>query len=387
MHQITKIVRHLSTKIFEGSYVEKSQCIFVLIALATACFSILLSCTLLITDSNTGSMDRQGYQELLEISSISSLYCLILFMVGNYIRSANNRWYPQVCLYSYVIVNAIILFYIGVFSIGTGIALAGAPIIGLIIFNRRMIFSSLFSGLFILLVFSVFIQMKQLDYAPIVMDKELTYHDPVWLVTMMAFVGAHLALLVLVGNASISRWKKREAEVTFLSTTDPLTQISNRRQLMDLFKMEYLRAARSKQPISIFLVDLDHFKQVNDAYGHQSGDEALKSAADTLKETLRETDLVGRYGGEEFLAILPNTDGKAAVQVADRFRRALQAKQIALPDGQVISITASIGLHTVVPEHIGGLEHFLAEADKALYQAKHNGRNQVTIALRNAQAV
>ncbi len=386
MQQINKIVTHLSAKIFEGTYVEKSQCIFVLMALATACFSILLSFTLLVTDHTSGHMDRQGYQELLEISSVSSLYSLILSLIGNYINSHENRWYAQVCLFSYVLLNSVILFYIGVFSIGTGIALAGAPIIGLIIFNRKMIFLSFLSGLLILSVFSISLQLRYFDYAPIVMDNELTYRDPVWLVTMMAFVCAHLALLVLVANASIMRWKRREAEVTYLSTTDSLTQIANRRQLMNQFKMEYLRAARSKQPISIFLVDLDHFKQVNDTYGHQSGDVALKSAADTLKATLREIDMVGRYGGEEFLAILPNTDGKSAIQVADRFRRALQAQQITLPDNNIINITASIGLHTITPENIGGLEHFLAEADKALYQAKHNGRNQVTIALRTQQS-
>ena len=127
--------------------------------------------------------------------------------------------------------------------------------------------------------------------------------------------------------------------------------------------------------MSILMCDIDHFKQVNDTYGHQSGDVALKSAADTLKATLREIDMVGRYGGEEFLAILPNTDGKSAIQVADRFRRALQAQQITLPDNNIINITASIGLHTITPENIGGLEHFLAEADKALYQAKRDGRN------------
>jgi diguanylate cyclase (GGDEF)-like protein len=330
-------------------------------------------------------MNRQGYVELLEISSVCSLYSLILSMVGNFIKHKESAWYAHLCVFSYVMVNVFILFYIGVYSIGTGIAMAGAPIIGLILFDQRLIFSSLGGGLAIFVAFTVFLLTQNIEYAPIVHHDEAPYKDPIWLMTMLTFVSAHLSLLVFIGHTSISRWKQREAEVTFLSTTDPLTNIANRRHLMEQYQLEYQRAMRYQTPLSIFLVDLDHFKRVNDTYGHLSGDEALKIAAKTLKDTLRETDLAGRYGGEEFLVILPQTDGRAAIQVADRFRRALQACPIQLPDGQTLNVTASIGLNTMTPTSLEDLDHFLASADKALYQAKNNGRNQVTIAVETAQ--
>ncbi|MFC3153128.1 GGDEF domain-containing protein [Litoribrevibacter euphylliae] len=385
MTQFRTRITHFSNTIFDGSYVEKSQCIFTLIALTLGCFAILLSFTLLLTDA-ASNINRQGYVELLEISSVCSLYSLILTMIGNFIKDRESRWYAHVCVFSYVMVNVFILFYIGVYSMGTGIALAGAPIIGLILFDRRLIFTSLGSGLLIFIAFNVFMLTNNLEYAPIVQNQAEPYRDPIWLMTMLTFVSGHLGLLVFIGHTSISRWKEREAQVTFLSTTDPLTHLSNRRHLMEHYQQEYQRAIRQQSPLSIFLVDLDHFKQVNDTFGHLSGDEALKVAAWTLKDTLRETDLVGRYGGEEFLVILPDTDGRAAIQVADRFRRALQANAIELPDGQRLTITASIGLNTSIPKSLTDLDHFLASADKALYQAKNNGRNQVTIAVENEQA-
>ncbi|GLQ32474.1 GGDEF domain-containing protein [Litoribrevibacter albus] len=386
MAQLKTILTHLSESIFDGSYVEKSQCICFLIALALGAFSILLSLTLLLTDLNTINMNREGYQELLEISSICSLYNLILAMLGNLIKNKDNRVYAHACIFSYVLINVLILFYIGVYSMGTGIALAGAPIIGLILFDRHLIFTGLGSGVIIFIGFNIFLLTNNLEYAPIVQHQIAPYRDPIWLMTMLTFVSVHLGLLVYIGHTSITRWKQREAEVTFLSTTDPLTLLSNRRHLMEHYHQEYQRAIRQQSPISIFLVDLDHFKQVNDTYGHLCGDEALKMAAKTLKDTLRETDLVGRYGGEEFLVILPDTNGRAAVQVADRFRRALQANPIHLSDGHQLNITASIGLNTTTPKHVSELDHFLASADKALYEAKNNGRNQVTIAMESENA-
>ena len=380
MTLLKQFLSNLSNSIFEGSYVEKSQCIFILITLAGALLAILLALTLLIVPDRLFVMNREGYQELREIASLCSLYSLILYMLGNFIKQEDNRWYAHLCLYSYVMVNALILLYIGAYSIGTGIALAGAPLIGLIIFDKRLTFSSLFVGLVILAGFTLLVQLKIIDYSPITIDHKAPYQDPVWLILMFTFVIGHLALLIAIGDVSIKRWKKREAEVTYLSAIDPLTQLANRRTLMEEYKREYLKGMRTEQPLSIFLVDLDHFKQVNDTYGHLSGDIALKSAAATLKAAVRETDVVGRYGGEEFLAILPNTDSQAAIQIADRFRRALQALLIELPDHQRLQLTASIGLNTRPPTGLEDLDHFLAETDEALYLAKQNGRNQVFVA-------
>jgi diguanylate cyclase (GGDEF)-like protein len=377
MSQPKKIISLVSKKIFEGSYIEKSQCIFLFISLVTACFSILLGVILAFTDSNTLTINRNGYEGLLQASSLSSVYCLIMYLVGRYLSPKEHRWYAHACIYSYVFINCVILFFIGPYSLATGIALAGAPLIGLIIFDKRLIYSSLSIGLIVLIVSTVLFQHNALPYAPIRTNQITQYQDPLWLFTVMSFVFAHLALLVFIASVSISRWRIREAEATFLSTTDPLTGIPNRRHLMTQFKKEYARALRSKQPISIFLVDLDFFKQVNDEHGHLLGDEALKSAASILKESLREVDLVGRYGGEEFLAILPNTDVESAHMVAERFRENLANHVIPLGPSQNLTITASIGLNCQIPSNTDALDHFLAEADKALYRAKSKGRNKV----------
>ena len=201
---------------------------------------------------------------------------------------------------------------------------------------------------------------------------------------MSGLVFPHLVLLVSTASASIHRWKAREEHIHFLSCTDVLTQVANRRHLMDTFDIELSRAQRKKTHLSLMMVDLDHFKPVNDNYGHHAGDIALKVAAGVLKMAVRKTDLVGRYGGEEFCIILPEADSAAAMQTAERCRSNLEQDDIDT-GSKTIHITASFGLTTFNPddEQIKenlNVDDFLKAADSALYVAKDSGRNQVITA-------
>lgn len=162
-----------------------------------------------------------------------------------------------------------------------------------------------------------------------------------------------------------------------LTKTDALTQISNRRHFDELAELEIVRAMRSEQPLSVMLIDIDHFKAVNDTYGHVAGDRCLKLTARAISEIVaRETDILARYGGEEFAVILPDTDVERAVLVAERIRKAIQDIAI-IYEGNSISITASIGVvGTIVPRGCA-VDQLVDTADKALYLAKQNGRNRV----------
>ena len=157
--------------------------------------------------------------------------------------------------------------------------------------------------------------------------------------------------------------------------TDLLTGLPNRRSAMDLLSQAWSAATRSGLPLSVMVVDIDHFKQINDTFGHASGDIVLREAAHSLRASARREDSVCRIGGEEFLVICPSTDLKAAMGSAERLRASLEAKQILIGHTEK-TVTASIGVavHQVDTADIDAL---VSAADKALYQAKKDGRNQV----------
>ncbi len=162
-----------------------------------------------------------------------------------------------------------------------------------------------------------------------------------------------------------------------LSDTDQLTQLKNRRYLDKFIGQEFDRAHRQKKSIAILLVDIDHFKSVNDTFGHLLGDECLKAVAQRINSLVRRpADLVARYGGEEFCLVLPDTTSEGAFIVAENIRKAIEKKPIVVID-QEIKLTASIGVKAAIPLNRADALRFIALADNALYDAKSKGRNCV----------
>jgi diguanylate cyclase (GGDEF)-like protein len=166
-------------------------------------------------------------------------------------------------------------------------------------------------------------------------------------------------------------------EVQSLALTDPLTGLQNRRSLFELGRVEFARATRMNRPFCCLMLDLDHFKQINDTYGHPAGDQVLREFANRCKFLVREVDLLGRYGGEELLILMPETDRNTAIHVAERLRAGVAATPIKVLDRE-IEVTVSIGVATQ-DENTTQLETLIARADQAMYIAKHRGRNQVAV--------
>jgi diguanylate cyclase (GGDEF)-like protein len=170
-----------------------------------------------------------------------------------------------------------------------------------------------------------------------------------------------------------------EKELAQLAATDSLTGVANRRTLDQTLRHEWFRAQRSGKPLSVLMIDADHFKAFNDRHGHQGGDDALRALAKVICANVRRpTDLVARYGGEEFSVILAETNRVGAQQIAENIRAAVQ--QLPLMAGDQTPITVSIGIATWTAANESGLESLLFAADKALYQAKESGRNRVVAA-------
>lgn len=173
--------------------------------------------------------------------------------------------------------------------------------------------------------------------------------------------------------------QRAERELAQLAATDDLTGVANRRMLDQTLRHEWFRAQRSAQPLSVMMIDADHFKAFNDRHGHQAGDQALKTLAQVIGENVRRpADLVARYGGEEFSVILAETDSQGAQQIAEKIRQAVE--QLPLVDGAERAMTVSIGIATWSTTSEITLEQLLFAADKALYQAKEGGRNRVVVA-------
>ena len=166
-------------------------------------------------------------------------------------------------------------------------------------------------------------------------------------------------------------------EVQSLAHTDPLTGLQNRRSLFELGRIEFSRAHRMDRPFCCMMLDLDLFKQINDKYGHPVGDQVLQEFAKYCRSSVREVDLIGRYGGEELVILLPETDLKTALLVAERVRAKIAGTPIMISDNE-IRVTASIGV-AAKDEHTLQLETLIARADQAMYIAKHRGRNCVAM--------
>ena len=168
------------------------------------------------------------------------------------------------------------------------------------------------------------------------------------------------------------------AQAHEIANTDVLTFLPNRRKIIVDLQEEVIRSNRYNTPLSISLLDLDHFKNINDTYGHTTGDEALRSVAARLREQIRHPDTIGRYGGEEFLIVLPSSKIKAAGEQAERLCQTVRTLRIDSND-HLFSVTISIG---VAQYRIGdeNWEQFLHRADEALYKAKDQGRDQWVVA-------
>ena len=161
----------------------------------------------------------------------------------------------------------------------------------------------------------------------------------------------------------------------YLSITDELTGLSNRRCFDNTLEKEFLRALRYNNKLTLVMFDIDHFKTVNDTYGHPCGDYILKEVANAALQTFRKTDTVFRFGGEEFVVILTETDIKQSEIPLERFRKTIETLDLTYQNQQ-INITVSIGV-CQLDQSIGNKEEFLQKADNALYDAKNSGRNKV----------
>jgi two-component system cell cycle response regulator len=211
--------------------------------------------------------------------------------------------------------------------------------------------------------------------------------DVTWLAVAAVVVVALVARFVLTvadSRKTAAMLAASLKEQKQLAVTDGLTGLYNRRFFEEVLRLESERALRGDLPLALLVADLDHFKRVNDAHGHQSGDAVLVEAAARMKSSLRSSDVLARYGGEEFVAILPDAEREIALEIAERCRSALADEPVHLQGGYRVTVTGSFGVAVLAPDRDPAVARdatgLLGRADRALYAAKNAGRDRVSIA-------
>ena len=184
-------------------------------------------------------------------------------------------------------------------------------------------------------------------------------------------------VLILWSFIDITKEVYYRNELKRLASIDPLTSLYNRRYFGELAKTVMTLAKRSNLAFSIIMIDIDKFKNINDTYGHKVGDEVIVALAKTLKKNVRKSDIVSRWGGEEFVILLPQTDLEGAINIAEKLRKNVQNLSIEITDYETIAFTASFGVATADLLSDLDVETVINKADKALYLAKEHGRNRV----------
>ena len=218
------------------------------------------------------------------------------------------------------------------------------------------------------------------NYRPITGTADFMYQNTTF-IPLMSATGqvSHLCLLVydVTDNATHKKeLEKANAGLAILSRTDGLTQLFNRNHWQQCIEAEFKRYIRSQHISSLVMLDIDHFKDVNDNYGHLVGDDVIRHLAKVIREQVRETDISGRYGGEEFVILLADTHAEDSLVFAERLRKIVEESVVIYNDIE-IKYTVSIGIAEVDPTYTS-VSQWLEHVDNALYQSKDNGRNKVT---------
>lgn len=308
---------------------------------------------------------------------------IVIFLFG-FLLKPYLKWHGAYTYFSglyYPLSLLVLPLAIGFLNIVNGVICIGIVLIALILFPRRLVYRCLFVYAAAYLLMVALTLMGVLDYAIAfkkysLMGAEIEF---IYIFASMFYALIYTLVTVILFDMCIRGWKERERHSEALSMTDELTHLLNRRGVHQMIELQIQQSQITGRESALIIVDIDNFKQINDRFGHQQGDMVIAHVAKILKENLRNSDIVGRYGGEEFIIMLPFTPLENAHAVAEVCRATLESTPLILQDGETLVVRASFGVSST---RIGAFDftQLFRQADDALYRAKKQGKNQVYIA-------
>ena len=298
-------------------------------------------------------------------------------------RNKSQDWplFSYVIVFSYVMLVLVTGYATGTyFSDGIVLLLFGfalcIPLVDLDILSRVYVFAWLGFILLMIIDFG-----GVLAFAPLFSAAPMDGLRPIlgWHAFRVMMSFSIFFVLFFVTLPTTRRWREREDLYREMSNTDGLTRLTNRRSFINRSNAEFSKLKRMPGKLACIMIDLDYFKQINDNHGHQAGDKVLVKVAEILAANAREYDEVGRYGGEEFAVLLPNTSKENAAKIAERIRVSIEEIPIEIDD-KVLRVTASFGVAGYPSAGVENMDDLLKRADQALYKAKEKSRNVVVVA-------
>ena len=324
------------------------------------------------------------------VKSMLGINCIFIFILLSLIypcyRLQKNvkaeKILPYICVPIFVMTLIYDGYTIGIMSPATLCGMISVISVGLVLFNTKLIYGMVIPSVGIMMYLVYASTLGSLQYAPLfnlaAMNNQ-PYFNHFWLLSMLYFITPVAVSCFLVFDVILHQWRKREAMFQNLSQIDPLTHLLNRRSINEYLMPHQASDDFKPKPCCIVLMDIDHFKKINDEYGHLKGDEVLTKVAQVLKENTRTDDLVGRYGGEEFIMVINSDDHQLAKQIAERCRTSIMQIEFNTLQ-QPFHVTASFGISVWNP-YAHPIEEILNQADLAMYAAKQAGRNQIKMAV------
>lgn len=308
--------------------------------------------------------------------NLLTLFLLALLIIPCY-RYKDQDWaqkiVPLISVQAFMLMLCHDGYLIGSISPATMVGYVGTIGVGLVLFERKIVYSAFIPATIILAVCTYLSMNGVIPYAPLFNFTAIRHAqtNPFWLGSMLFFIMPILVACFILFEILLTQWRQRETYIQRLSQIDPLTNVLNRRSLN-----AHLETLHEQQfDYALVLLDIDHFKKINDVYGHHQGDQVLIKIAQCLSENLRNEDIIGRFGGEEFILLLPHTDIIQAEKIAERCRLALQGLSIFNNQNIQIHVSASFGISSSAFANDPYI--VIRQADEALYAVKASGRNQV----------
>jgi len=355
----------------------------------TSLLLVIVTGSFLLLDGWPFLLERPRNEDALRTTKILAVGATV-FWIGLYVwtrrwyvaRGNGFSWLLLGTIAAHIITATAVCYAIGPYSAASGLIMVAALLLGMVLLRRLSLWAAVVG--WIASMFGVHFASKVGILPFLSLFEGSLGQPPLIKVAAERAVAAALIYipLAVVMDHLISVWRKDERSLHEAAQFDALTGAYTRGFAMEVMQRALTKARAKDKSFAVLMLDLDHFKRVNDAHGHARGDLVLQQTTRAMQSALRADDIVGRFGGEEFVVLLPGADLQQAMGAAERCRAAVASMQI--PEAPYLSVTASVGV-AAFPDHGGDLDTLLKASDRAMYAAKANGRNRIEGALKPSE--